>query len=83
MAMFELEDSDRINIEGCKSDSETLLKGARLKDVTAVDCEVQQKPVQETPNLKTGKLLGLSIGWAMTIVAGVIVAAISTWLGLS
>lgn len=84
MAMFELEDSEDINLERCRTDGETLLKGKHLTNLTVSDCEVvKPDAAEELPKSPARKLLGLSVRWIMGIVSGLIVAAIATWLDLS
>ncbi|WP_338459523.1 hypothetical protein [Pseudomonas sp. TE3-3-F2023] len=82
MAMFDLEDTDDVNLKRCKTDGEQLLRGRRLGEVTAEDCEAAgQKSSDKKPFWKA------CIAWlsshAMQVVVGVIAAGIAAYLGFS
>ncbi|WP_447742457.1 hypothetical protein [Pseudomonas laurentiana] len=81
MAMFELEDSDDVTLEKCKTDGETLLVGKRVKNLDVFDCEVK-KPVanSESHSSRTGKVMAKSLSWIMGIVATVIGGLILAWI---
>jgi hypothetical protein len=82
--MFELEDSEGVKLERCKTDSETLLKGRNLSGVGAVDCEAKKSPEPvESSESRPFKFLGLTINWLATIAASVIATAITAWFGFS
>ena len=80
MAMFDLEDTDDVNLKRCKTDGEQLLRGRRLGEVTAEDCEAAgQKSIHKKAFWKAG------IAWlsshAMQVVVGVIAAGVASYLG--
>jgi len=82
--MFELEDSEDIKLERCRTDTGTVLKGRQLTNVEALDCEaIQPLSPSKANESRVFKILGLSVGWLMTIVSGVIVTVITAWLGFS
>ncbi|HGW5120140.1 hypothetical protein [Pseudomonas aeruginosa] len=80
MAMFDLEDTDDVNLKRCKTDGEQLLRGRRLGEVTAEDCESAARiSDQKKPFWK--KCLAWLASYSMRIVAGVIVVGVTALLG--
>ncbi|WP_286912142.1 MULTISPECIES: hypothetical protein [unclassified Pseudomonas] len=81
MAMFELEDSDEVNLEKCKTDGETLLKGKKIKNVDVFDCEVKKSVApSESQSSRTGKIMAKSFSWIMGVVATVIGGLLLAWI---
>lgn len=76
MAMFEIDDSEDVNLLRCKTDTETLVKGKGLPRLHAEDCEVKHKP--NPP--KMHKALKVA-AWVMSIVAMVIAAYFIKYFG--
>jgi hypothetical protein len=83
MAMFDLKDSGPVNLIDCKTTSETMLKAqGTLTSLTAERCEATQ-PLDTIPTkqgfwLRIGRSLAAH---AMTIVTGLILAAIVAYFG--
>lgn len=77
MAMIELEDSEDIHIENCRTDAEKLLKGKGLKTVMISDSEQLSKREEKAPSfmMKLG-------AWGLTIISAVIASAIAAYFGL-
>ncbi|MNJ44789.1 hypothetical protein D3C77_398550 [compost metagenome] len=76
MAMFELEDSEDVKISRCKTDSETLIKGKGLPNLKVKDCEAGHDRTAHSEGRRK------VFAWIMTVVTGVLVIAIASWLGL-
>lgn len=83
MAMFDLEDSEEIRLENCRTDAGSILKGKKLKNVSAVDCEVVAASAQSNQMNGPRRALIKSVRWIMGIAATVIAAAVVSFLGLS
>jgi predicted DNA repair protein MutK len=84
--MFDLEDTDDVNLKRCKTDGEQLLRGRRLGEVTAEDCEAAgQKSSQKKSFWRTclAWIASHTMQVAVGVMVGVIVAGISAYLKFS
>jgi len=82
MAMVELEDSDDVNIERCRTDSGTILSGKRLSGVHVIDCTVAStQPATEEASGLFRRCASWLLNHAVSVIVSLVVAGLVALLG--
>lgn len=83
MAMFEIENSKKMDLKNCETTSSKMVEAKTVDDFKAVNCKQHEQRVsQPLPEKTFKKIKTLLIDKFLNILVGLVVIAIATWLTL-